>query len=76
MLALSKNRGCAKSRFTYERDVLELVTMWKSEVWEVTFNLGAFHLVCTHFYMLSGPTLPLLACNTQWKCIGGLTPPP
>ena len=37
---------------------------------------GAFHLVRTHFYMLSGPTHPLLACNTQWKCIGGLDPPP
>ena len=25
--------------------------------------------------MISGPTHPLFACNTQWKCIGGLTPP-
>ena len=25
--------------------------------------------------MLSGPPPPLFACNTQWKCIGGLTPP-
>ena len=24
--------------------------------------------------MLSGPTDPLFACNTEWKCIGGLTP--
>ena len=24
--------------------------------------------------MLSGPTHPLFACNTQWECIGGLTP--
>ena len=39
-------------------------------------TVGAFHLVCTQFYMLSGPTHPLFACNTQWKCIGGLTPPP
>ena len=31
----------------------------------------------TQFYMLSGPPPPpLFACNTQWKCIGGLTPPP
>ena len=34
----------------------------------------AFHLVCRQFYMLSGPIHPLFACNTQWKCIGGLTP--
>ena len=27
------------------------------------------------FHKLSGPTHPLFACNTQWKCIGGLTPP-
>ena len=26
--------------------------------------------------MLSGPTHPLFACNTQWKCIGGLPHPP
>ena len=38
--------------------------------------IGAFHLVRTQFYMLSGPTHPLFACNTQWKCIGGLRPPP
>ena len=38
-------------------------------------SLGAFHLVRTQFYMLSGPTHPHFACNTQWKCIGGLTPP-
>ena len=37
---------------------------------------GAFHLVRTQFYMLSGPTHPLFACYTQWKCIGGLSPPP
>ena len=37
---------------------------------------GTFHLVRTQFYMLSGPTHPVFACNTQWKCIGGLTPPP
>ena len=37
--------------------------------------LGAFHLVRTQFYILSGPIHPLIACNTQWKCIGGLTPP-
>ena len=37
--------------------------------------LEAFHLVCTQFYMLSGPPSPLFACNMQWKCIGGLTPP-
>ena len=36
---------------------------------------GAFHLVRTQSYMLSGPTHPLFACNTQWKCIGDLTPP-
>ena len=36
---------------------------------------GAFHLVRMQFYMLSGPTQPLFACNTQWKCIGGLTSP-
>ena len=36
---------------------------------------GAFHLVRTQFYMLSGPTHPLFACNTQRQCIGGLTPP-
>ena len=29
----------------------------------------------TQFYMLSGPTHSLFACYTQWKCIGGLTPP-
>ena len=40
-----------------------------------TDTFGAFHLVCTQFYMLSGPTHPLFACNTQWKCTGGLTPP-
>ena len=28
------------------------------------------------FYMLSGPTHPLFACNNQWKFIGGLTPLP
>ena len=39
------------------------------------FALGAFHLVRTQFYMLSGPTHPLFACYTQWQCIGGLTPP-
>ena len=33
-----------------------------------------FHCVGTQFYILSGPTL--FACNTQWKCIGGLTAPP
>ena len=38
--------------------------------------LGAFHLLRTQAYMLSGPTHSLFACNTQWKCIGGLTPPP
>ena len=37
--------------------------------WGLPFSMYAF-------YMLSGPTHPLLACNTQWKCIGGLTPPP
>ena len=37
---------------------------------------GAFHLVRMQFYMLSGPTHPLFACNTQWKRIGGLRPPP
>ena len=37
--------------------------------------LGAFHLVRTQFYMLSGPPPPLFACNTQWKCIGDLNPP-
>ena len=58
MLALSKTRGCAKSILTYERDVLELVTMWKSEVWEVTFSLGAFHLVCTHFTCYLDPPTP------------------
>ena len=36
---------------------------------------GTFHLVCMQFYMLSGPTHPVFACNTQWKCIGGLIPP-
>ena len=25
--------------------------------------------------MLSAPTHTLFACSTQWKCIGGLTPP-
>ena len=39
------------------------------------FTLGAFHLVRTQFYMLSGPIHSLLACNAQWKCMGGLTPP-
>ena len=39
------------------------------------YSLGAFHLVRTQFDMLSGPTHPLFACNTEWKCIGGLTPP-
>ena len=39
------------------------------------FVFGAFHLVHTQLYMLSGPTHPFFACNTQWKCIGGLTPP-
>ena len=38
--------------------------------------IGAFHLVHTQFYMLSGPPPPLFACNTQWKCIGDLNPPP
>ena len=38
--------------------------------------IGTFHLVRTQFNMLSGPTHPLFACNTQWKYIGGLTPPP
>ena len=38
------------------------------------FSHGAFHLVRTQFYMLSGPTHPLFACKTQWKCIGCLTP--
>ena len=41
----------------------------------VQIGQGAFHLVRTQFYMLSGPTHPLFACITQWKCIGGLTPP-
>ena len=36
------------------------------------FYLGAFQLVHTQFYMISGPPLPLFACNTQWKCIGDL----
>ena len=27
-------------------------------------------------YMLSGHPHPLFACNTQWKYIGGFTPPP
>ena len=42
---------------------------------KVTHQEGAFHLVHTQFYMPSGPPLPLFACNTQWKCIGGLNPP-
>ena len=31
-------------------------------------HIGAFNLVHTQFYMLSGPP-PLFACNTQWYCI-------
>ena len=41
------------------------------------FELGAFHVVRTHFYMLSKPPLPpLFTCNTELKCIRGLIPPP
>ena len=40
-----------------------------------TDGKGAFRLGRTQFYMLSGPPLPLFACNTQWKCIEDLTPP-
>ena len=36
---------------------------------------GAYYLVRTQFYMLSGPNYPLFSCNTQLKCLGGLTPP-
>ena len=39
--------------------------------------MGAFHLVRTQFYMLSGPPPPpLFACNTQWECVWDLTPSP
>ena len=47
-----------------------------SENVSLHYKVGAFHLVRTQFYMLSEPTHPLFACNTQWKCIGGLSPPP
>ena len=67
---------------SFHSDTLRKDQMWSMSDSKCTwynylgaFHLGAFHLVRTQFNMLSEPTHPLFACNTQWKCIGGLTPP-
>ena len=38
------------------------------------FELGGFPFSTYAILMLSGPPLPLFACNTQCKCIRALTP--
>ena len=58
--------------------------LWKATMGFIphALLLGAFHLIRTQFYMLPcpppppPPPRPLFACNTQWKCMGYLTPPP
>ena len=57
---------------------IPIIVLLKCIFWENVYfkvRYGAFHLVRTHSYMLSGPTHPLFECNTQWKCIGVLSPP-
>ena len=63
------------STFLHAQKLISISLCIPKNEYVFVFGHGAVHLVRTQFYMLSGPTHSLFACSTQWKCIGGLTPP-